>query len=65
MASQKGTISLVKQGKFKVHSCSPSWKDGLGCLLLKTIIFVFIKWASLVMSAGANPKNFWQIWSYA
>jgi hypothetical protein len=50
-------ISLVKPGKFKI-GVAPA--DGLGHLLLKTI-FVFIKWGSLSMSAGANPVNVWPI----
>jgi hypothetical protein len=55
MSCQKWTISLVKQGNFKV-GVVPA--DRLGRLLLKTIIFVFIKWGGLAMSAGANPMNF-------
>jgi hypothetical protein len=57
MSSQKWTISLVKQGKFKV-GVGPA--DRLGHILLK-LFLVFIKWGSLVMSAGANPMNFRQI----
>jgi hypothetical protein len=34
--------------------------DGLGHLLCANI-FCIIKWGSLVMSAGANPMNFWPI----
>jgi hypothetical protein len=51
MSSQKWTVSLVKQGKFKV-GVVPA--DGLGCLLLKTI-FVFIKWGSLAIQLGLTP----------
>jgi hypothetical protein len=50
MSSQKWAISLVKQGKFKV-GVVPA--DGLGCLLRKKLFFVFIKWGSLAMTAGA------------
>jgi hypothetical protein len=54
MFGQKWTISLVKQGKFKVGVVSG---DRLGHLLLKTIFCVF-KWGRLAMSAGVNPMNF-------
>jgi hypothetical protein len=60
MFSQKWTISLVKHGKFKAGVVQA---DGLGRLVLKTYFCVIIKWGSLVMSAGANPMNFWPIWS--
>jgi hypothetical protein len=53
MSTQKWTISLVKQGKFKV-GVVPA--DLLGCLLLKTIFG-----GSLAMSGGANPMNYWPI----
>jgi hypothetical protein len=56
MSSQNGTISLVKQGKFKV-GVAPA--DGLGRLPLKNI-FVYIKCGSLAMSAGANAMIFGQ-----
>jgi hypothetical protein len=56
MSSQQWTIFLVKQGNFKV-GVVPA--DGLGRLLLKHF---FIKWNSpSVMSAAANPMNFWLI----
>jgi hypothetical protein len=58
MSSQQWTISLIKQGKFKVGAVPA---DGLGRLLLKLFFFVFIKLGSLVMSAGANRMNFWPI----
>jgi hypothetical protein len=57
MSSEKWTISLVKQVKFKL-SIVPA--VGLGQLLLKTI-FVFIQWGSLAMSDGANPMIFWPL----
>jgi hypothetical protein len=57
MSSQQWTISLIKQGKFKVGAVPA---DGLGRFLLK-LFFVFIKLGSLVMSAGANRMNFWPI----
>jgi hypothetical protein len=53
MSSQKWTISVVNQGKFKV-GVVPA--DGLGCLLLK-LFFVSIKWGSLALSAGLTPMN--------
>jgi hypothetical protein len=55
MSSKKWTSSLVKQDKFKV-GVVPAY--GLGCLLLTPFYFVFIKWGSLAMSAGANPMTF-------
>jgi hypothetical protein len=57
MPHQKWTISLVKQGKFKI-GIVPA--DVYGLLLLKTI-FVFIKYGSLAMSAVVNPINVRQI----
>jgi hypothetical protein len=60
MSSQKWTVSLVKQGKFK-NRCSPSWKTR--SFNTKNYFFVFFKWGSLAMSAGANPMKFWLIWS--
>jgi hypothetical protein len=40
MSSQRWTIFLVKQGKFKVGAVPA---DGLVCLPLKTISFVLLK----------------------
>jgi hypothetical protein len=56
MFSPKRTISLVKQGKFKVGVVAA---DGLGHLLLHiNYFFVFIKCGSLAISAGAKLMNF-------
>jgi hypothetical protein len=52
MSSQKWTISLVKQGKFK-RGVVPA--DGQGRLLL---LFVIMEGGSLAMAAGANPTIF-------
>jgi hypothetical protein len=41
--------------------CSPSWRTR--SLTTKKLFFVIIKWGSLTMAAGANPMNFWPIWS--
>jgi hypothetical protein len=54
MSSQKWTISLVKQGKFKVGAVPA---DGLGHILLKTF-FVFIKWGSQPCQLGLTPLIF-------
>jgi hypothetical protein len=53
--SKKWMISLVKQGNIKVGLHSPS---GWTRLLTPKTIFLFIKWGSLAMSAGANPVIF-------
>jgi hypothetical protein len=55
MFGQKWTISLVKQGEFKVGGIPA---DGLSCLLLKTIFLYLLNGGSIAMSAGANPMNF-------
>jgi hypothetical protein len=55
MSSQKWTLFLVKQGKFKVGVVQA---DGLGFLdflnLLNGVVY-------MAMSAGASPNNFWPI----
>jgi hypothetical protein len=51
MSSQKLTISLVKQAKFKVGVVQA---DGLGRLLIYKTFFAFIKWWSRAMSSGAD-----------
>jgi hypothetical protein len=54
MISQKWTISLVKQGKFKV-GVVPA--DGLDLLLLKTFLYLLngVVWPSQL---GLTPMNF-------
>jgi hypothetical protein len=53
--NKKRTISLVKQGKFKV-GVAPA--DRRVCLLLKNIFVGIMEGGSLAMSAGANPMIF-------
>jgi hypothetical protein len=56
---KKWTISIVKQGKFKV-GVVPA--DRRGCLCSTKNIFVAImEGGSLAMSAGATPAIFWPI----
>jgi hypothetical protein len=52
MSSQKWTISLVKQGTFKV-GVVPA--DGLGRLLLKTIFVYLLNGVVLACQLGLTP----------
>jgi hypothetical protein len=58
---------LIKMDNFpcKVIQVQSRWSPGWQSRLFTTkTVFVFNKWGSQAMSAGANPMNFWPIWLF-